>query len=305
MDEIKLYQFAEKLELLGYSKRTIKEYPDKIRRFFKYAQEQECVKVVNNITDAHITAYHTYMQFAHVYKGKPLSTKSIAGHLGAIKTFFTIMYEEGLLPNDLSSSIKLPVTRKSLPRNVPSCDQMQQILEKAAPVNALTIRDRALLEFLYATGIRSEELRTIKLSDYNLHEHTVFIKGKGSYERIVPVGAWVEPYMLSYLEKSRPNLISKQATELLFVSKNGNALSKSNVWKIVKHYAALAGVEKVMPHGFRHACATHLLQNGADIRIVQELLGHHSLASTQVYTRVDIHFLQQAHTKYHPREQWN
>jgi integrase/recombinase XerD len=301
---IKTHQFREKLELLGYSKRTALEYPRKIERFLRYVEEHEMIKSVENITAEHITAYHTWLQFAKQEKGKTLATKTVCGVLGAIKTFYTVMFQEGLLTVDLSHTIKLPVARRPLPRNVPTCAQMQQILECAAPVNELKIRDRAILEFLYATGIRSEELRTIKLSDYNMEEHTVFIKGKGSYERIVPVGAWVEPYIVNYLENSRTHLIGERYTELLFVSKNGRQLSKSNLWKIVQYYAKQAGVAKAMPHGFRHACATHLLQNGADIRIVQELLGHRSLASTQIYTRVDIHFLQQAHTKFHPREQW-
>jgi integrase/recombinase XerD len=117
-------------------------------------------------------------------------------------------------------------------------------------------------------------------------------------------GDRVEPYVSNYLENSRPKLLRKRTTDLLFVSRNGRQLNRNALWYLVQRYAKKAGVEHVMPHAYRHACATHLLHNGADIRIVQELLGHRSLASTQVYTRVDIHFLQQAHTKFHPRERW-
>jgi integrase/recombinase XerD len=304
MEIIRIHQFREKLELLGYSKRTALEYPRKIERFLRYVEAHEMIKSVVEITSEHINAYHTYLQFGKADKGRDLTIKTVCCNLGAIKVFYRIMHREGLLPYDLSEAIQLPLVRKHIPRNVPSVEDMQKILDAAEPLGNLAIRDRAMLEFLYATAIRSEELRIIRIGDYDISEHTVFITGKGSKDRIVPVGAWVEPYIVNYLEKSRPYLVGKKKTDLLFVSKNGCKLSKSNLWRVVKHYAEIAGVNNAMPHGFRHACATHLLQNGADIRIIQELLGHSTLASTQIYTRVDIHNLQQAHTKFHPRERW-
>jgi integrase/recombinase XerD len=299
-----LHQFAEQLELQNYGKRTVAEYPRKVAQCMEYLETHEQIKSIGDVTAGHLKGYHTYLQFTKKHKGKPLSTKSICGILGAIKTFYRVMASEKFIENDLSESIQLPIARKHIPRHVPGAEEVRRMLEAAEPVDALAIRDRAILEFLYATGIRSEELRTILVDDYDMTDRRVFVRGKGSQDRIVPVGAWVEPYVSDYLENSRPKLLRGKTTDLLFVSRNGCKLNRNALWYLVQRYAKKANVEHVMPHAFRHACATHLLHNGADIRIVQELLGHRSLASTQVYTRIDIHFLQQAHTKFHPRERW-
>ena len=301
---LKLHQYAEQLELKSYSKRTVDEYPRMVGRCFAYLAENDHIRTVDEITELHLKEYHTYLQFTKKHKGKPLSTKTICGILGAIKTFYRIMSGEKLLENDLSESIQLPVARKRIPRNVPGIESLRKIIETAEPLNPLAMRDRAMLEFMYATGIRSEELRTIRLDDYDMTQKQVFVQGKGSQDRIVPVGGWVAPYVTDYLEKSRPKLLRREATDLLFISKNGRKLNRNSLWYLVNKYATKAGMEHINAHMFRHACATHLLRNGADIRIVQELLGHRSLASTQVYTRVDIHFLKMAHTKFHPRERW-
>ena len=188
-----------------------------------------------------------------------------------------------------------------MPRNVPDKDKMKKIIEAAIPVTLLGVRNRAILELLYATGIRSEELRRLGLDDWDQSANTLFVTGKGSKDRIVPVGAWVAPYLHAYLTKSRPRLM-RNASRLMFVSKTGAPIARANLAWLVRKYAAKAGVEHVCVHTFRHACATHLVENGADIRYVQELLGHASLNTTQVYTRVTIDTLKQAHRQYHPRE---
>ena len=314
MEAILLHQFTEKLDLLHYSKRVIVDYPAAVRFFFEYLDGKESVGSIAEVLPEHITGYQTWLQFGKNDKGRRLSAKSVSYRLGALKTFYRVMHREGLIKTDLSEEIRLPVVRRHIPRYVPSAEEVRRILEAAdvstpldnRPVNALTIRDRAMLEFLYATGIRSEELRTITTGDYDMTEHRVFIHGKGSKDRIVPVGPWVAPYVSRYLEESRPKLARRLRYDggLLFISRNGLPLRRNGLWYTVQRYAKKAGVSHQMPHGFRHACATHLLHNGADIRIVQELLGHRSLASTQVYTKVDIHHLQQAHAKFHPRERW-
>ena len=299
-----LHQYAEQLELKGYGKRTVDEYPRMIGRYFDYFTERESVKSIEEITPVHLKEYHTYLQFTKRQNGKTLSTKTICGILGAIKQFYRIMSREKLIVVDLSESIQLPVARKRIPRNVPGTAAVRTLIEAAEGTTLLGIRDRAILEFMYATGIRSEELRTITLADYDMVERQVFVRGKGQRERIVPVGGWVQPYVTEYLTNSRPKLLRKQTSELLFVSRNGRKLNRNSLWYLVNRYAEKAGMERITVHMFRHACATHLLRNGADIRIVQELLGHRSLASTQIYTRVDIHFLKAAHTKFHPRDRW-
>jgi integrase/recombinase XerD len=303
MEEIKLHQFAEKLALAGYLPRTIVDYRADLGFFARFLDEREDVERFEDVTVEHLKAYQAWVQFEKINKGATLSTKRVSCRLGAVKTFYRIMHREGLLPVDLGASIRLPMARKHLPRHVPSEQQVRLLLEAAEPCTALAIRDRAILELLYATGIRSEELRTIALDDYDIHEHRLFITGKGAKDRIVPVGAWVAPYMRNYLEKGRP-LLQRKPTDLLFLSRNGRKLNRNSLWRIVDIHAQKAGIPKIMPHSLRHACATHLLHNGADIRIVQELLGHGSLSSTQVYTRVEISQLHKAHSRCHPREKW-
>jgi site-specific recombinase XerD len=165
-------------------------------------------------------------------------------------------------------------------------------------------RDRALFELLYATGLRSEEVRSVTVDNLDKIERTLFVTGKGSKDRIVPVGDWVMPYLLEYLEVGRPGLVdSRDPKPFLFLSKHGLRLTTANLGDILRKHAAKAGLDtRLTPHAIRHACATHLLKGGADIRYVQELLGHADLSSTQIYTKIDITFLKQAHKKYHPRE---
>jgi integrase/recombinase XerD len=192
---------------------------------------------------------------------------------------------------------------------------MSHLLDAITPDNPLSIRDRALFELLYATGIRNEESRSLTLERLDLSSRTIRVKGKGGMERLVPIGEWVVPYLTEYLHAVRPklaaaafaehgNLTSTQFSNHLFVSKNGRPLTKNSLGYLLRRYAAKAGLPEsgMHPHILRHACATHLLRAGADIRYVQELLGHASLNSTQIYTKVEISFLQKAHRKYHPRE---
>jgi integrase/recombinase XerD len=305
MDEIKLHQFAEKLDLLGYSKRVQKDYPESVQLFFKYLQNNEGVKSVDEVTEAHVTAYHTYLQYNKLKKGSYLSSSAVRMRLGTVKTFFKVMRDEKLLEQDLAECIVLPKRNAPLPKHIPSESEMKALLDSINPRDPLTLRDRTILELLYATGIRNQEARSLTVDELNLSEKTLLIHGKGSKDRVVPIGDWVVPYVYEYLEVARPKLmnISSKPTQLVFLSKNGRMITKANLGDLIKKYAKRAGIKThTTPHSLRHACATHLLKNGADIRYVQELLGHADLSSTQIYTKLDITFLKQAHRKYHPRE---
>jgi len=303
MEEIKLQQFAEKLELLGYAQRSVTDYPGTLRLFLKYLEEKENIHSVNDITPQHITAYHSYLQCGKLHRGKHLSAGSIQVHLAIIKTFFQIMYREHLIAADLSSTISLPKAHKGLPRHVPSEQDMKTLLDSVAASNPISVRDRALLELLYATGLRSLELRSLCIDSIDFTEKTIFVTGKGSKDRVVPLGEWVIPFLKEYLESARHKLLKhKKPTDLLFLSKNGTKISQSGLNYIMRKHTDNAGIRRIKPHSIRHACATHLLKAGADIRYVQELLGHAELSTTQIYTKVEISFLKQAHKKYHPRE---
>jgi integrase/recombinase XerD len=304
METILLHQFAEKLELAGYSKRVIADYPAYLRLFFIYLEQEEDIHTVKEITAEHITGYHSYLQY-HKHKEKYLSSGTVYARLRSVKAFYKIMNAEKVAMPDLSAAVILPKRKESLPKHVPSELELKTLLESITPGNPITTRDRAILELLYATGLRNEELRGTTVDNLDLQEKTLFVTGKGSKDRIVPVGDWVIPYLREYLETSRPKLLNpKESTGLLFVSKNGRMIINCNLNSLISKYAKRAGVEhRITPHSFRHACATHLLKAGADIRYVQELLGHADLSSTQIYTKIDITFLKQAHKKYHPREQ--
>ena len=304
MDKIRLHQFAEKLELLGYSRRAIADYPAYVELFFRFLDEHEGVKRIEDVKEEHISAYHAYLQYNKLKKENYLSAVTVRARLGTVKTFFRVMRDEKLLENDPAEGVALPKRHKSLPRHVPGEKEMALLLDSIEPHDPITIRDRALLELLYATGIRSEEAREATISQLDYDEKTLLVRGKGSKDRIVPVGDWVLPFLREYLETARPKLENRrEPSELLFLSKNGRKITRANLVDLIRKYALRAGITgRITPHSFRHACATHLLKAGADIRYVQELLGHADLSSTQIYTKIDISFLKQAHRRFHPRE---
>jgi site-specific recombinase XerD len=301
MEEIKLHQFSEKLDLMGYARRTVEGYRGQVASFFAYLDEKEDARTLDEVSREHVAGYQAWLRFGKKEGKTCLGRGGIANRLHALKTFFRVMHDEGLMKQELASCIVAPRMRRGLPRFVPTVEQTKKIIEAARSQLPLVVRDRTMLELLYATGIRSEELRSLSLDDWDQGGHTLFVTGKGAKDRVVPVGAWVVPWLDRYLTKSRPYLVRK-ACPLLFVSKSGAMLARSNLAWIVRKYGRMANVPHVSPHTLRHACATHLLENGADIRYVQELLGHADLSTTQIYTRVSVSFLKQAHRKYHPRE---
>lgn len=304
MDEIKLHQFAEKLELRGYAKRSIQGYPYDMGLFLRFLQRKENLTSLADVKPEHIIAYHTYLQYGKFRGGKHLATATVIKRLDALKVFYKMMHAEGLIEQDHSGIVAPPKKRRSLPKHVPSEKDMAALLEVIQPTKPLTIRDRALFELLYATGIRSEEARSVTVENLDLTERTIFVTGKGAKDRILPLGDWVVPFLLEYLQVSRPKLITpRHLSPPLFVSKTGRPITSANLGDLVNKYATKAGLDiPLTPHSFRHACATHLLKGGADIRYVQELLGHSDLSSTQIYTQVDISMLKAAHSRFHPRE---
>jgi integrase/recombinase XerD len=308
IDELKMHQYKEKLRLFGYAERTIYDAVKMLLLFVKYLEEKENIKSLQLIQPEHVKSYQSYMTFEKFEKaGKNngthhLSQNTVRGRLMHLRTFFRIMHQENLLPHYLGTYIVLPKKRKYLPKNIPSPEQMRQLIQAAVPDSALGIRDRFMLELMYATGIRNTEIRTATIHDLSIQERTLFVAhGKGGVERIVPIGEWVLPYALEYLHTSRPYLLRLVKSELLFPTRNGWMIDASMLNKLVQLYRKKANLAlKLSPHTFRHACATHMLQQGADIRYVQELLGHADLGSTQIYTKVTIGDLKKAHAKYHP-----
>ncbi|MEE9297153.1 MAG: site-specific tyrosine recombinase XerD [Phycisphaerae bacterium] len=231
-----------------------------------------------------------------------LSTASIARHLATIKMFLRFHHQSGLLRRDVASVIELPKKWHRLPDTV-HADQIIALLDEPEPADEYYHRDRALLELLYASGMRVSELVGVTLDTINLDIGYLRCMGKGNKERIVPIGRPAIQAIKEYLVKVRPALATSQSGRALFLSRTGRPLDRTNVWRLVRKYATRAGITKNLhPHTIRHCFATHMLAGGADLRIVQELLGHADPATTQVYLHVDQVRLKQVHRRYHPRQ---
>jgi len=230
-----------------------------------------------------------------------LVVSSIARHLAAIKVFLRWLHAERILRKDLASLIEGSKKWRNIPETV-RYSQVEALLQAPDPKSEFYLRDRAILELLYATGMRVSELVGLNLSQINLRLGYLRCFGKGRKERIIPVGRCAIEAVEEYVESARPRLPNAAISEALFLSRTGKVLDRTNIWRLVRKYAVLASIDKhLSPHTLRHCFATHLLAGGADLRIVQELLGHADVTTTQIYTHVDETQLKKVHREYHPR----
>jgi len=235
-----------------------------------------------------------------------LSSRSIARNLSAVKSFHKFLLGEKLTSADPAQTIDLPKRGKFLP-DVLSVGEINKIIEatsqKKEGEKKLWIRDRAILETLYATGMRVSELTDLKQSNVFFDDELVRVFGKGSKERLIPIGKPALDWIRKYQTEVRGRLAGSHAgNNAVFLNWRGKSLTRAAVWNIVKEYARIARIEKeVHPHTFRHSFATHLLEGGADLRAVQEMLGHADISTTQIYTHIDREFVKAEHRKFHPR----
>jgi len=234
-------------------------------------------------------------------RARGLAVSSIARHLATVKVFLRFLHAERLLKRDVADLIESVKKWRRIPKTV-RYQQVEALLTAPDPYDEFYFRDRALLELLYATGMRVSEVVDLTLKQVNLELGYVRCIGKGRKERIVPVGRAAIEAARNYLELLRPKLLGDRFEEALFLSRTGRPLDRTNIWRLVKKYAVCAGINQPLsPHTLRHCFATHLLSGGADLRIVQELLGHADVATTEIYTHVDEARLKQVHQKFHPR----
>ncbi|MGK3141797.1 site-specific tyrosine recombinase XerD [Pantoea sp. C2G6] len=227
---------------------------------------------------------------------------SSARLLSAMRRLFQYLYREKLRPDDPSALLAAPKLPQRLPKDLTEA-QVERLLQ-APDVNIpLELRDKAMLELLYATGLRVSELTGLTLSDISLRQGVVRVIGKGDKERLVPLGEEAVYWLEQYMEHGRPWLLNGQTIDVMFPSNRAQQMTRQTFWHRIKHYATLAGIdsEKLSPHVMRHAFATHLLNHGADLRVVQMLLGHSDLSTTQIYTHVATERLRQLHQQHHPR----
>lgn len=232
-----------------------------------------------------------------------LSPKSVTRHVASLKVFFRFLQLEGAMTDNQAELLASPKLWQRVPQ-VLSVRQVDKLLAAPRPADAHWLRDRAILELLYATGCRVSELASLRTRDMHLGERYCKCHGKGDKQRIVPLGSRAVTAVERYLKKERPDLAARRGgnCEQLILSPRGAALRRERIWELLKKYAARVGFPNdISPHSLRHSFATHLLAGGADLRLLQEMLGHASIATTQIYTHVDHSRLKQVHRDFHPR----
>ena len=278
----------------GLADNTVASYGRDLRKFARYLESIR-VSSVEKVTKGNLIDYLI------AEKRKGIASNSLSRNLIAIKMFFRFLVGEGTLEDDVTELIESPKLWRILPETM-TIQEVERVLslpDMAAPEG---IRDRAILEMLYATGMRISELANLKLDDYNARGGTVLCHGKGSRQRIIPVGRQAVASVSLYLKESRPFFLKGKESPYLFVTRLKSKFTRAGLWKMIHGYVRKLGLsKKVTPHTFRHSFATHLLANGADLRIIQAMLGHASVSTTQFYIHVDKDRLKSIHRKYHPR----
>ena len=240
--------------------------------------------------------------FVSTLRARGLNPRSIARHMVTVRRLLHFLRTENLVDETALPEIFLPPGPRKLPQTL-SGDDMRKLLTQPDPTEPLGARDRAMLEMLYATGLRVSELVRLEIRQVNFDGNYLTIKGKGSKVRAVPFGKWARDRLLDYLKLGRMKLLKGKTSPFVFTNRSGKPLTRQGFWKLIRRYALAAGIEKrVTPHTLRHSFATHLLEGGADLRSVQSMLGHADISTTQIYTHVDGARLKKVHREHHPRE---
>lgn len=244
-------------------------------------------------------------QYIAMLNSLGLASSSIARKVSSLKMFFRFLVSENIIHSDPSEEIALPKVKKRLP-SILTVNEINQIIDSTQSANATrTIKDLrawAMLETLYATGVRISELLSLRVNDISLAEGFVRVMGKGGKERIVPLGKLAIGAIKEYLQSARSKMLKGRSSEYLFLNNRGQKLSRMGFWKILSEYLKKAKITKrVTPHTFRHSFATHLLEGGANLRAVQEMLGHANIVTTQIYTHLDRTYLKEVYKTFHPR----
>ncbi|MEN3186032.1 MAG: site-specific tyrosine recombinase XerD [Atribacterota bacterium] len=242
-------------------------------------------------------------QFVVRESKKNLEKTSLARRISSLRTFFFFLVREKLVTENVAKLLDTPRIQRNLPA-VLTLEEVERLIAVCDPLSPRGLRDRAMLELLYSSGLRVSELVLLEFSHLDLSNRMVRLWGKGFKERVVPFGEKAQDALIAYLEEGRPVLLKKSQSNYLFVSDaSGRPLTRQSVWTLIKRYVLRAGIQKrITPHTFRHTFATHLLENGADLRVVQEFLGHSDIATTQIYTHVNRKMLREVYDKAFPRK---
>ncbi|MGE5599099.1 MAG: site-specific tyrosine recombinase XerD [Bacteroidota bacterium] len=279
----------------GLATNTIESYGRDLRQYLTYLAEKKHGLELAQTTQATVVGYLLHLQ------AKGRATATLSRSLAAIKAFYHFLARERIIERDPTINLDAPRQEKRLPR-ILSVDEVTHLLEQPDLKTPGGIRDRAMLELLYATGLRVSELVSLTIEDINLEEGYVRCLGKGAKERIVPLGATAAKYLAFYLNHARKFLAASPGENILFLNHHGNRLTRQGFWKIIKKHADQIQIgREITPHTLRHSFATHLLENGADLRSVQEMLGHADISTTQIYTQLTKGKLREVYDRTHPR----
>ncbi len=278
----------------GLSPNTLEAYSRDLLSFVDFMDDHQ----VQRIED--VKPYHV-QDFLSLLRARKLSPRSVARRLAAIRSFFRFLVRRGLVSANPTSVLQSPRVGRPLPRTLSRTD-VEALLERPSGQDPLKMRDRAMLEVMYATGMRVSELVGLDLHQLNFITGTAQVRGKGGKERVVPLGEYALEALRVYLERGRDRLSKRGSTRALFLNRSGKRLTRQGFWKALKGYAKGAGIDSgVTPHMLRHSFASHLLEGGADLRAIQELLGHADISTTQIYTHVARGRLKEIHRQFHPR----
>ncbi|MCZ7582107.1 MAG: site-specific tyrosine recombinase XerD [Deltaproteobacteria bacterium] len=289
-DRYMIFLKAEK----GLSRNTVEAYARDLAAFLDYCDAEK-------LRDASAVRREHLLEFVGRRRESGRSARTVARNLIAVRGFFKFLLTEGIVATDPAELVGLPKLRRDLP-DVLSESEVEALLAAPNRGKPAGLRDAAMLELLYATGLRVSELVALKLGRVDLDAGYLRTVGKGKKERIVPTGPFAEEILERYLRNARPVLLKGRVSEYLFVTARGGSMTRQNFWTIVKKSATTAGIRKaISPHSLRHSFATHLLSHGADLRVVQELLGHEDVSTTEIYTHVERERLKRLHKTAHPR----
>ena len=290
----------------GQAEHTQRTYAGLLNKFATWAERQKLQdwKAVELRHLASFLEHERERRLENQPKDSPrrLSSESVYLEIAALRAFYRFAESENLLPTNLAEHLSMPRRWKRLPKAL-SSEDIERLLKPEPTQTSQTLCDQAMLELAYASGLRLAELRSLRLEQLHLEAGFINVIGKGNKERVVPVGRKAISALERYLEAGRPNLVTPKSPANVFLTRRGTPFAQVTLWLRVKQRVRRAGIERrVTPHMLRHSFATHLLEHGADLRVIQELLGHASISTTQVYTHVAGHRLREVHRKFHPRK---
>lgn len=273
----------------NYSKNTIDSYNIDLTKFTLYFKD----KKIENISSNDLKDYIKYLNKQN------LSELSISRNISCLKSFYKYLIIEKIVKNNITDALYMPKLKKSLP-NIMSPDEVDKLLDIKL-IDVYSYRNKAMLELMYSSGLRVSELVDLKLQDIDFSNDCVRIFGKGSKERIIPIGEYALEYLEKYINEYRNSMFKKSTNEYVFLNNHGNPMTRQGFFKIIKKIAKEKGISKdISPHTLRHSFASHMLKYGADLRTIQELLGHSDISTTQIYTHITNEELKNNYTEFHP-----